>query len=261
MHDVALKDNPQRREALYKALLKSTLMFPGTADGSQTSRASRQIATTNTRVNLHVVKDAQGRSIVPVFTSALTYTNWSKRPDGWVSMPAQALFRCISEGKLDEVRINPFPPNGKMLKPGGKLILPELIALGKGWIPQLDTYQERIFDMQSPTSQFEKISPPSKPLPGKVYFLIEEALRTQESVKAAFHFDMDVSSSDRQGVVGFQLYREPTKDLTRAIMQSVAKKLKEYDDPRFGLDMFVIQAKHLSKIAAAVKPFYERASE
>jgi len=259
MHDVALADNDTTREALYKAFLKSELIAPGTSN-SALKKPGRFVADEKTIVRVALTEISPGKFVLPVFSDKSTFVHFYGEKSPWISMPAPALFKSISNGNIAEVRINPFPIGKKMLKPGGILFKHEFELLADKLLPYLSTFntEDRTAKLKDPEGVFDlqKAEAPREPLPGKVYFLIEEALRARPEVRAAYHFGVPVSGGSQRGIVGFQFFRSPRAEEIDSLMSAVGRKLREYPDGGFGLDMCTVTEKHLAALQKAVKPFY-----
>ena len=251
MHQVALSDSIETRQSLYNCFLKAYLFVPGSAS---LKPEDKRISV----VNLQTIALSPEKTVLPVFTSLKLLKHWNPECSSWVTMKARAIFQSISAGGVHEVRVNPIPVNGKMLMPGGMVTLPEFQALGKGLIPKLHTFRDRTFDMQGPKEWLADPLVPREPLPGRVYFLISEALSSLPEVKAAYHFDVTISGGDPTPIVGYELVESTHKNRVSDLMRAISMKLKEYEDPKFGLDMAVVEQRHLKTLKNRVTPFFHR---
>src|SRR3954470_20182270 len=165
-------------------------------------------------------------------------------------MPAPDLFKSISNSNIAEVRINPFPTGKKLLTRGGILFRHEYELLADKLVPQLSTFkkEDRTFKITDPENVLSNPQPSKEPLPGKVYFLLEEVLRNHPEVRAAYLYGLPVQSGRQRSIVGFEFSRRPRGEEIDALMGAVGRKLKDYPEPDFGLDMCALTGEQLSKV-------------
>jgi len=175
----------------------------------------------------------------------------------WFGIPGQALFHSLTGGKIKTVIVNPFPAGEKPIRPGGEVLEVEFEALGKGFIPQFDTFRERVFEMVGPEGLTSAPRPPKSPLPGKVYGLISEAVG-QLPVRAVYHCEVEITPGQMTPLIGVELSCPATTETTDRVMTAIAKSLASYEDPDFGLDLFVVPVDDVARFRAAIKPFYLR---
>lgn len=253
MHDVALNDGPTTRKDLYVALMESTLIVPGHVSGGKDG-----VADDNTRLAIQPIEDPPGNLIVPVFTDQEAFKNWIRGiPTASFIVPAREFFVSLTGGNIKGIVINPFPTTGQMVRPGGRITAVEFEALGKGFIPHLDTYRERVFDMTLPPRDSQEPRPARTPLPGKVYALISEAVANLP-VSAVYHCEIEVGPDQFTPVVGVELSAPETPELTNVVMTGISRSLESYDDPQFGVDLFVVRPADASRLRTLVTPFYLR---
>ena len=174
MHQVALTDSIETRQRLYSCFLKAYLFVPGSASLKAEDKKTSV-------VNLQTIVLSPEKTVLPVFTSLKLLEHWNPECSSWVRMKARAIFQSISEGGVHEVRVNPIPVNGKMLKPGGMVSLPEFQALGKGLIPKLHTFKDRTFDMQGPKEWLaDPLAPKNRCLAEFIFLFLKHCLHCQK---------------------------------------------------------------------------------
>jgi hypothetical protein len=74
MHEVALADNSETREVLYKAFLRSELIAPGTASPSHAP--GKFVSDGNMKVKLALTDVPPGKLVLPVFTNEKTFVHF-----------------------------------------------------------------------------------------------------------------------------------------------------------------------------------------
>ena len=77
-------------------------------------------------------------------------------------------------------------------------------------------------------------------------------------MKAAYHFDVKISDGAPTPIVGYELVEATNRNKVPDLMRAIWMKLKEYEDPKFGLDMAVVEPRHLKTLKSRVTPFFHR---
>ncbi len=253
MHDAAVNDSSATRNDVYRALMDSTLIVPGEVFGGKNG-----VADEDTSFRVQPIENPPGNLVMPVFTDQEAFDNWiGKTPQLSFIIAARALFISFTGGNIKEIVINPFSTTGKMLKPGGRLSIFEFEALGKGFIPHLDTRRDQLFAMTLPPRDSKEPRTARVPLPGKVYALLSEAV-VELPVNAIYHCEIEVGPDQFTPVVGIELSTPETKELVDAVMTSISKSLAAYGDPQFGLDLYVVRPTDAARLRTLVTPFYMR---
>jgi len=71
LNQVALKDEPSTRAALYRALLEATFIVPGEVTGGHGG-----IADENTRLSMRTIDHPPGNPALTVFTDVAAFQHW-----------------------------------------------------------------------------------------------------------------------------------------------------------------------------------------
>lgn len=220
IQDVSHADNPGTRETLYRAILASTFIVPGTVSGGAATSEGRMTADANRRIAFHTVEHPPGRVLLPVFTSVEALTDWKDAGTKWVGLRAQDLFRAIAAGNIEEVRVNPFRPGQKISRPGGVITRNEFLALAQGLLPHAQI-ASNLKEMKFAAGQQMLIGMPAKEPPAELLAKLTGHLQTIDELCGAYLFLM-ANQSTNSTVIGLHFASTPGEPRMREIMSAVA---------------------------------------
>lgn len=178
---VAGNDNRQTRTALYQLLLKSWLYVP-TPELPPAARDGQTSLPPGVPIQFTLVKNREGRDILPAFTDADALRNWDPNTP-YFSLPAQDYFKIAAEMKIEEIRINLYDPIRKPLRPGGSITRRELLVLAQGQIPPFIGQSK----LQVKSGQQVVLGIPADPLPDDIQLRIREMCLKLGQVRKAYY--------------------------------------------------------------------------
>ena len=219
MQEVAKNDNAKTRQSLYKTVLASTFIVPGSVTGGTEVRKGEWIADSNTRVAFKTIEHPPGNIVLPVFTDVGALTSWAGSEVQWVALRAQELFHSIAPGKIAEVRVNPFRPEQTISRPGGIITRNEFMALAQGLLPE-SMISSNTAQLKVAAGQKFFIGVPAKEPPTELLNRLTDYFRQIPELRGAYLFQItnqDVTSS----VIGLHLAPEPNEQRMEQIMLGI----------------------------------------
>ncbi|PYX58521.1 MAG: hypothetical protein DMG76_08670 [Acidobacteria bacterium] len=134
MEAVAKLDSPKTRRALYESMQKAWFLVP-TDRMPGPAVPGKHVLDGRTPVSLAIIRDANGRKVVPSFTDEEALAYW-RGATPWFAMQGASFFQGVVETDADEIAINPPLPDKPMIRPTGRITRAEFQALAEGMIPQ-----------------------------------------------------------------------------------------------------------------------------
>lgn len=223
MDVVAKADNSQTRESLYRAILASTLIVPGSVSGDSRTVDGGSVAGDNTRIALRTIEYPPGNVILPAFTALDALVSFAGSEIQWVALGAQALFQCILPGNIAEVRMNPFQEGQQIGRPGGLITRREFTALAQGLLPQA-AISDNVAQMSVAAKQVVIGKPQNEP-PAEVLDRLAAYFRQFPDVQAGYLFQMGGKQANST-VFGLQFASMPDPQRMEPIMRGAGAMLR-----------------------------------
>jgi len=252
MHEVATKDNPENRRALYEAMLSSTLLTPipeippGLGPGLQTLQSGVQL-------QLVRLKDSNNLPVTVAFSDLEALRNWDPNTP-YIGLKSIDLFRAVLSTDIQGVLINPFDTTRKTIRPGGQVTRRELEQLATGAVPINKDIQEMRLKAQEKVALGLPANPPST--------AIQEILRNkaQETPPIAelYFFQMARSQNQSGTVIGILLSENAGEKQRDEIIQTLVTAIKpELKSGQF-LDFMFLQGPFGEQIRKIGKLIFRR---
>jgi hypothetical protein len=134
MQEVAKLDSAETRRALYESMQRAWFLVPtDRADGQPV--VGRYVSDGSRQLSLPILRDSQGKKVVPTFTDEEALAQWSGATL-WFAMQGAAFFPCLVRTEAEEIAVNPPRPGQPLNRPAGRITRAEFEALAEGRIPQ-----------------------------------------------------------------------------------------------------------------------------
>jgi hypothetical protein len=219
MQEMAKNDNPKTRKSLYKTVLASTFIVPGTASGGTEVAQGNWVADRNTRVAFKTIEHPLGNLVLPVFTDVEALTSWAGSEVQWVALRAQDLFQSIAPGNIAEVRVNPFRPEQTISRPGGIITRNEFVALAQGLLPE-SMVSSNTAQLKVAAGQKLLIGAPAKEPPTELLRKFTDYFQQIPELRGAYLFQM-TNQNVTSSVIGLHFAAEPNVQRMEQIMQGI----------------------------------------
>ncbi len=219
MHEVAKNDNAKTRESLYKTVLASTFIVPGSVSGGTEVRNGKWIADSNTRVAFKTIEHPPGNIVLPVFTDVEALTSWAGSEVQWIALRAQELFQSIAPGNIAEVRVNPFRPEQTINRPGGIITRNEFKALAQGLLPE-SMISSNTAQLKVAAGQKFFVGVPAKEPPTELLNKLTDYFQQIPELRGAYLFQI-TNQNVTSSVIGLHFAPEPNVRRMEQIMQGI----------------------------------------
>jgi hypothetical protein len=239
MDDVAKSDNSETREALYRAILASTLIVSGSVSGDAREVAGGGVAGDNTRIALRTIEHPRGNVILPAFTALDALIAFAGSEVPWVALGAQALFQSILPGNIAEVRVNPFQQGQQITRPGGIITRREFTALAQGLLPQALT-SDNVAKLNVAAQQV-LVGKPEREPPAEVLDRLSAYFKQFHDVQAGYLFQMGDPHANST-VFGVQFASMPEPQRLEPIMRTAGAILQAMIAPETFVDFMPVVA-------------------
>jgi hypothetical protein len=258
MEDLARQDSRESRALLYRTLLDAILIVP-TPELPPNLKTGPFVATGNEAFHFPLLRDSRGTRLVPVFSDLGALRNWDPNTP-YIGLNAVALFKTVLGTEAEEIRINPFDPLRKMIRPGGTLTRREFQLLSEGRIPsESPSGMERI--AFQPGQQILIGIPAKEPAPEVLDALVSTA-RSIDRINSLYLFQLGWQQDRNwkfQRLIGVQLIDD--SDLQK---EEVIRKLAQSIQPLIPadefLDFMVLQGTLEHQVMTSGKLLYEIAA-
>jgi SseB protein N-terminal domain/SseB protein C-terminal domain len=252
MHETALNDTPENRKKLYAEFLKATLIFP---TPELSAKPGKRVSNGKMTFQLVGLKDAKGKNMTTVFTDHEALCNWDPNTPS-VELKARDYFEMLVPLSFEEVIINPFNPNRKMVRPGGRITRPEFEALAKGTFPESTPGLQTINAAAGTRLRFKKVD---KDLPQDVMERIKETLVRFEEVQSAFALMIAFGEDSLHRAIAVRLSSAVPDERHRFLAMSVLETVRPLLAKEEAFDLLPMSATFYQLVVRTIPPFYERA--
>jgi len=191
MDEVARNDKPETRQALYTAILASTLIVAGELSGEN-----------NSQIAFKTLEHPPGHVVLPAFTDREALVAFAGSEIPWVALAAQALFQSIAPGNIAEVRVNPFRPGQTIVKPGGVITRTEFVALAQGLLPQ-SMVAANVAQLQVPAAQQVMVGRCAQEPPADLLAKLSGYFRQIPPLRGAYLFEM-TNGNQKSNAIGLE---------------------------------------------------------
>lgn len=206
MEAVAADDNAETRSALYRALLKATLV--AATPGAPTEERS-WVAGEGEQIGL-VTLDGDEGPVVPIFTSVERLLEWQPSGSGYVALPGRAVFEMAAGTGIVALDVNP----GSATR--GMIVRSELEALARGRVPLGET------EVSAEKAEV-RIGRAAQPPPDEVIDAVRRAVGAEEHAVAAWLYLMQQGANAPEHVVGVALAEGVTADAEQAAIRRIVE--------------------------------------
>jgi hypothetical protein len=233
MEALARVDSPENRTRLYRALLDAILIIP-TPEVPTALKPGTFVTTGDESLQFPLLRDARGIKLIPAFSDLRALRNWDPNTP-YIGLKSVDLFKTVLNTEAGEIRINPFDPIRKMIRPGGTVTRREFQLLSEGRIPsESPGGMERI--AFQPGQQILIGIPAKEPAPEVLDALVSTA-RSIDRINSLYLFQLGWQQ-DRswkfQRLIGVQLIDD--SDLQK---EEIIRKLAQSIQPLITADEFL----------------------
>ncbi|HET9493937.1 MAG TPA: enhanced serine sensitivity protein SseB C-terminal domain-containing protein [Chloroflexia bacterium] len=227
MRGVALNDNPETRDVLYRELSAATFLLPqpeptpGKAPGFSWYEVG-------TPFSALAERDLRGRLVLPVFTDTTALFAWAPREANYVAMPAATLWALALQVRADAVVINVAGPSG------GEVTRGEVQVLAQGGIPGPDGAY--VFP-EGGTAQVRYPEPePPEGLVGALW----KAAAAHPGIESVYLVDVMIGQGEEHLLAGIEFSPLPTDEELPEIMRALGDSVMPWVDQDRYVDFIVL---------------------
>ncbi|MBN2002289.1 MAG: enhanced serine sensitivity protein SseB C-terminal domain-containing protein [Anaerolineae bacterium] len=243
MFAVVNRDTPETRQAMYRALLKSTLILPVAESLSQSSTPQRQTLTQDTSFKLLAAENNDGETILLAFSDEDAVRLWAPEGVAYVALKAPDLFAVAVRNDAAEVYLNPSGPvSGRILSHEFEVLAQRQLPFGD--VPQMQTL---------PAGTRLLVSRPAAP-PQAWRAEVISALSHHPQIVAAYLFQLHYGTETPRLVVGVQFTSESEDSTRNAIMQAILSAVGQPPDFAEDLHFVVLEADDFLRIVRDTVP-------
>lgn len=254
MEAVARDDSPETRTRLYRTFLDGILIIP-TPEAPAGLKPGPFVTTGNESFQFPLLQEARGKKLIPVFSDLEALRNWDPNTP-YIGLNSIALFKTVLGTEAEEIRINPFDPIRKMIRPGGTLTRREFQLLAERQIPEATASRrtgiqpgERIL-----------IGIPAEEPPKVVLDALVVTAGSIEDINALFLFQIGSQQNGKwsfQKVIGVQLLHDLNDPQKREIIARLSKSIQPLLRADEFLDFMVLQGALEQQVMTSGKLLYE----
>jgi SseB protein N-terminal domain len=223
---LAKKDTIEERKRFYRLLSEAILWMPTSELSDKFARAGSHISDEATQLQI-VGFDVEGRKRTPVFTDEEALRSWDPNTPS-VGLPAKAYFGMIVRTAMDDVVLNPFQPNRKMIRPGAIITRLEFQAIAEGMIPT--GFDKGGVQLTITTPHKSTIRPATEPLTAEQRTAILSLAENIPRLRAVFHYEAEFEHAGVHRVIGLEfrgfVSGEQTSEIIRNLGQLIQKHLR-----------------------------------
>ncbi len=234
MEAIARRDSPERRQALYQALLKSVLIVP-TPD-SPDDRAET-ILDENEELTFLTFEDDHGDTVLIAFADESAALKWEPEGLSYVGLRGPDLLLIAMENEVGELVLNPAGPNTLLMQRD------EIEALAQGEI----TFSAAAPGRPSPPGMTVLIGPPEEMPPKDWQSALREVLRQYPSVEAAYFFQLHIPPEGARHVIGLVLYEGLSREAQDALIETILKEFEALLPEGQELDFVILDEPNFRK--------------
>jgi hypothetical protein len=227
MRDVALDDNLETRDALYRELSAATFLLPqpepppGKAPGLSWYEDG-------TPFSALAERDLRGRLVLPVFTDTTALFAWAPREASYVAMPAPTLWSLALQVKADAVVINVAGPSG------GEVTRGEAQILAQGGIPGPDGAYA------FPEGGTMQVRYPEPEPPEGLVGALWKAAAAQPAIESAYLVDVLIGQGEEHLLAGIEFSPLPPHEELPEIMRALGDSVMPWVEQDRYVDFIVL---------------------
>jgi hypothetical protein len=180
---------PEARQALYQALIDSTLILPTDQDLRENANSESNPDMT---LRFFILEDEEGNNILPAFTDQNAVLAWMPEGTPYVALKAPQLFAIATRNPITQILINPSGPVS------GRVHQNEFAALAQGQLPYTQTTPQQA----APEQTRILIGKPQTPPPTAWHNALQHTLQNHTQIAAAYMFQLYVTGQEAKLVVG-----------------------------------------------------------
>ncbi|HEY0564575.1 MAG TPA: SseB family protein [Terriglobales bacterium] len=238
MEQIAQAEGPDSRKQLYEALQHGWLWIPIAEPPTTAAEDGKSNGETQLKVITPSTPD--GKKVLLTFTDEEALVHFTGGSH-YVSLPTPEAMRIAVTVGVDHVVLNPFPQDGKPLRPGGALSKEEFELLAQGRTPSPFRPQER---QVNPGAQIYLGRAQS--LPEAAAAELQKAAR-YEPIREMFLIQMQMPPAEASRCVVLQLTTEMSEAASKEMFQALAERIRPHMQKGESLD-FVIATEELAQV-------------
>lgn len=240
MNMVARNDNPDTRQALYKAILEANfvLPLPEAPDGHPGGLVDIDAASP---LNLVLLQDLNGRVVLPAFTDTTALLAWDQAVPAYVAFPAPMLFQAANNEQIQAIVVNVAGPTG------GEISASEIAILAQGALPQPDN------SYAFPEDTELIIRYPENLPPDALLSMLHSGLKAQPGIESAYLVDVIFPDGEAHLLVAVAFSTLPNEATLSIAMQDLIMSVQPAVQPELRLDFMVLMPDNDDAVSAAVR--------
>lgn len=218
LENFAHNATPENRNALYQALVQSTLILPTPEMAEQDATEDASFLGEDEALTFLTYENDAGDIVMIAFTDEDAALTWEPEGLPYLGLRATDLLLIAIENEVAEIVLNPASTNRY------RLDQEEIATLGRGEAPSL----------QAPPATASSpgltvlVGPPEDAPPPDWQEALSEILKHYPSVEAAYLFQLHIPPEGERNVIGLVLYAGMAEDARDRMMDSLISELEEY---------------------------------
>ncbi len=248
LHAMQGRDSLDNRKAVYRALMKSTLMLPVTE--SVMDKVASEVGLTFEESTLRLItrQDESGELLLLAFTDQDAMATWRPEVNRYIALEGQELFSLALQNQVSEIIVNPAGPVSKRLTRYEIIAL----ALGKILFNRDDTKVKKV--RSDPALLID--SPAPRP-PRQWITKLKDLLRGHPQISTAYLFDLSVENQPSRLILGIRLAEGVDETVGEVLTQVISKDIQQTLGERLGLDLMILSpGSLLEAVKSKVPPLY-----
>ncbi len=241
---VVTRDAPETRQAMYRALIESTLILPVAESLSQSDTPERRTVDREASFKLLAAENDAGGTILLAFSDEEAVRAWMPEGVPYVALRAPDLFDLAARNEAAEVYLNPAGPVS------GRIRNHEFEALARRQLPFDDLPQAP----PPPPGARLLVGRPATPPPQAWRDEVTSAMRHHPQIVAAYLFQLHYGTESPRLVVGVQFAPEADESIRNVIMQSILSAVGQPAESPEALHFVVLEADDFLRIVQDTVP-------
>ncbi len=244
MYAVVTRDAPETRQAMYRALLESTLILPVAESLSQSDTPQRRTLERDASFKLFAAENAAGGTILLAFSDEDAVRAWNPEGVAYVALKAPDLFDLAARNQAAEVYLNPAGPVS------GRILSQEFETLARRQLPFGDIPQAQTLPVGARLLVGRLAAPP----PQAWCDAVTSAMRQHPQIVAAYLFQLHYGTESPRLVVGVQFAPAADESTRSAIMQAILSAVGRSSEFSEDLHFVVLEADDFLRIVQDTVP-------
>ncbi|GAC1645306.1 MAG: hypothetical protein NVS9B15_02840 [Acidobacteriaceae bacterium] len=251
MLKVAQNDTRETRVGLYEAFLQGFFWMPIAAP-PEGVEAGQQVDG-GAQVQVPGLQDQEGNKLLAVFTDGEALGAFIPNSP-YLAVPTRDFFRMAAGTDIQYVAVNPWPPNGEPVRPGGRLMRFEVEALARGEMPGLPPQAGH---GEVPAGQQVAVSKADSPLSQSAVEELRKAAQ-YEPIRKIYYLQVQMAPNPAAKTLAFELTHTPPQSVVKDMFEALANRLRPYLEGFDALQFITVEGEGAVQCGQAGETVYVR---